>query len=88
MPIIQCRALSSLLEPPLIRVHLPTVGPGEDDRQAATIIANHPVPLDCPLFYFEITVVSRGAEGFIGIGLQQDDVSLGRLPGWEAHSYG
>ena len=35
------------------------VGPGEDDRQAATIIANHPVPLDCPLFYFEITVVNR-----------------------------
>ena len=30
----------------------------------------------------------RGAEGFIGIGYQTPDVSLGRLPGWEPHSYG
>ena len=37
------------------------VGPGEEDHQAATIIANHPVPLDCPLFYFEITVLSKCA---------------------------
>ncbi|GAX74886.1 hypothetical protein CEUSTIGMA_g2332.t1 [Chlamydomonas eustigma] len=64
------------------------VGPGEDDRQAATVIANHPVPMDCPLFYFEITVISRGREGFIGIGFQTEEVNLGRLPGWESHSYG
>ena len=42
------------------------VGPGTDDRDAAAVRANHPVPLDCPLFYFEVEVISRGRDGYIG----------------------
>ncbi|KAG2422582.1 hypothetical protein HXX76_015910 [Chlamydomonas incerta] len=64
------------------------VGPGEDDTQAATIRSNYPLPADVPLFYFEITVLDRGQDGFIGVGLCTDTVLLTRLPGWDPHSYG
>eukprot|EP00878_Enallax_costatus_P031752 GHUV01034775.1.p1 GENE.GHUV01034775.1~~GHUV01034775.1.p1 ORF type:complete len:118 (-),score=5.04 GHUV01034775.1:2-355(-) len=36
------------------------IGPGETDAQAASIFADHPVPLDLPLYYFELTIVSKG----------------------------
>jgi hypothetical protein len=42
------------------------VGPGSDDRDAAAVRANHPVPSDCPIFYFEVEITSRGRDGFIG----------------------
>jgi hypothetical protein len=42
-------------------------GPGETDAQAASIFADHAVPQDVPLYYFEITVVNKGAQGFIGV---------------------
>lgn len=64
------------------------VGPGEDDNQAVTVRANYPLPLDCPLYYFEVLVLDRGAEGFIGIGFQTEEVTLNRLPGWDPHSFG
>ena len=42
------------------------VGPGETDAQAASIVADHPVPPDVPLYYFEVHVISRGDHGYIG----------------------
>lgn len=44
------------------------VGPGSDDRDAAAVRANHPVPPDCPIYYFEVEITSRGRDGFIGEG--------------------
>lgn len=41
-------------------------GPGSDDRDAAAVRANHPVPSDCPVYYFEVEITSRGRDGFIG----------------------
>ncbi|GFR51231.1 hypothetical protein Agub_g13606, partial [Astrephomene gubernaculifera] len=64
------------------------VGPGEDDSHAAAIRANLPVPADCSLYYFEVRVLDRGQDGFIGVGFCTSDVRLARLPGWEGHSYG
>uniref|UniRef100_A0A7S3QTW5 B30.2/SPRY domain-containing protein n=1 Tax=Dunaliella tertiolecta TaxID=3047 RepID=A0A7S3QTW5_DUNTE len=64
------------------------VGPGDDDSQAATIRTNAPAPPDCPLYYFEVEIVSSGQKGYIGIGFQTEDVLLSRLPGWDPHSYG
>ncbi|KAI8471590.1 MAG: hypothetical protein J3K34DRAFT_520411 [Monoraphidium minutum] len=49
------------------------VGPGQDDSQAAAVRADNPVPPDVPLYYFEATIVSRGAEGYIGIGFATED---------------
>lgn len=43
------------------------IGPGNDDADAASIRANHPVPKDCPMYYFEITVLNAGSEGLIGM---------------------
>lgn len=64
------------------------VGPGNDDRDAASVRANYPVPSDCPVYYYEIDIVNKGRDGFIGIGFAVRDVKLDRLPGWEPHSYG
>ena len=64
------------------------IGPGEDDSQACTVRGNYPLPLDCALYYWEVKILDRGSEGFIGIGFQTEEVLLCRLPGWEAHSYG
>ena len=42
------------------------VGPGHDDSQAAAVRSDNPVPPDVPLYYFEVQIVNRGAEGYIG----------------------
>ena len=63
-------------------------GPGSDDRDAASIRSNKPIPANCPVYYFEIEIINKGRDGYIGIGLAGHDVKLDRLPGWEPHSYG
>ncbi|RKO86445.1 concanavalin A-like lectin/glucanase domain-containing protein, partial [Blyttiomyces helicus] len=63
-------------------------GTGKDDKDAAAVRANHPIPPQCGLFYYEVTVVSKGRDGYIGIGFCIQNVKLGRLPGWEEHSWG
>ena len=35
------------------------------------------------VYYFEVEVLSKGRDGFIGVGLSGASVNLGRLPGWE-----
>jgi len=63
-------------------------GPGSDDRDAAAIRANNPVPDCMPVYYYEVEIANKGRDGFIGIGFAVQDVKLDRLPGWEPHSYG
>jgi len=50
--------------------------------------ATHPIPPACGLYYFEVKIVSKGRDGYMGIGLSQQGTSLNRLPGWEKYSYG
>ncbi len=57
------------------------VGPGSDDRDAAAVRTNHPVPPDCAVFYFEVEIVNKGRDGFIGVGFSAGEVKLDRLPG-------
>lgn len=64
------------------------IGAGASDSDAASIRADHPVPKDCPFYYFEVTVVNEGMKGLIGVGFSGVDVKLDRLPGWDPHSYG
>ncbi|KAL7276432.1 hypothetical protein RUND412_000571 [Rhizina undulata] len=65
------------------------VGPQKgSDNDAAAVRADKPMPPQCGLFYYEITVVSKGKEGLIGIGFCTQKVSLNRLPGWEPESWG
>ncbi|KAI8817776.1 concanavalin A-like lectin/glucanase domain-containing protein [Fimicolochytrium jonesii] len=63
-------------------------GPGQMDAHAAAVRTNYPIPPQCGLFYYEVTIISKGREGFIGIGLCAHNVQLNRLPGWEDHSWG
>ena len=55
--------------------------------EAASIRANHPMPIACGLYYYEVTILSRCKEGLIGIGFSGFRTALNRLPGWEAESW-
>ncbi|KAJ3008579.1 hypothetical protein HKX48_008449 [Thoreauomyces humboldtii] len=63
-------------------------GPGQLDTHAAAVRSNHPIPPQCGLFYYEVKIISKGRDGYIGIGLCTQGVLLTRLPGWEDHSWG
>ncbi|CAO3660215.1 unnamed protein product [Umbelopsis ramanniana] len=42
----------------------------------------------CGIFYFEVEIVSKGRDGYIGIGFCWQSNLLNRLPGWDDHSWG
>ena len=55
--------------------------------EAASVRADHPMPKEAGLYYFEVTVLSRFKEVYVGIGFSGPKVQLCRLPGWEADSW-
>ncbi|KAH8811790.1 hypothetical protein F5884DRAFT_290075 [Xylogone sp. PMI_703] len=58
------------------------------DHEACAIRADHPMPLQCGIYYFEVTVLSRKREeSSIGIGFSSKNVPLSRIPGWEPDSW-
>ncbi|KAK9238325.1 concanavalin A-like lectin/glucanase domain-containing protein [Lipomyces kononenkoae] len=59
-----------------------------NEQEAAAVRANHPIPPQCGLFYFEVEVLSRGKDGFIGVGFCGPKVQLNKMPGWVADSWG
>lgn len=63
-------------------------GVGKTPKDAASVRATHPIPATCGLYYFEIKVISKGRDGYIGIGLCAAGVNMNKLPGWEKDSYG
>ncbi|KAL4901794.1 hypothetical protein BDW74DRAFT_169979 [Aspergillus multicolor] len=63
---------------------------GPLDKQshvAASVRADHPMPPQCGIYYFEITIHSKPKEGVIGIGFSNTKASVERLPGWEQESW-
>ena len=40
------------------------------------------------MYYYEVKIVSKGRDGYMGIGLSSQHVSTNRLPGWDKMSYG
>lgn len=61
----------------------------ERENDACAIRADHPMPLQCGLYYFEITVLSRKHnDTTICIGFSSKSVALNRAPGWEPESWG
>jgi len=40
------------------------------------------------VFYYEVTVLSLGKDGIIGVGIAKNDYPLHRMPGWDATSFG
>ncbi|KAL1110421.1 hypothetical protein AAG570_007952 [Ranatra chinensis] len=69
-----------------LRVHYK--GHGKTHKDAASVRATCPIPASCGLYYFEVKIVSKGRDGYMGIGLSAHDVNMNRLPGWDKHSYG
>lgn len=63
-------------------------GFGKTHKDAASVRATHPIPTSCGLYYFEVKIVSKGRDGYMGIGLSAQGVNMNRLPGWDKHSYG
>ncbi|KAJ5558070.1 hypothetical protein N7461_002042 [Penicillium sp. DV-2018c] len=57
------------------------------DHEAASLRADHPMPPQCGIYYFEIKVESKPKEGMIGIGFSSLKASVERLPGWETESW-
>ncbi|XP_065207671.1 ran-binding protein 9 isoform X2 [Planococcus citri] len=65
-----------------------SAGHGKTHKDAASVRATYPIPPACGLYYFEVKIVSKGRDGYMGIGLSGQGVNMNRLPGWDKHSYG
>uniref|UniRef100_A0A6I8PJT8 RAN binding protein 10 n=1 Tax=Ornithorhynchus anatinus TaxID=9258 RepID=A0A6I8PJT8_ORNAN len=62
-----------------LRVHYK--GHGKNHKDAASVRAMHPIPAACGIYYFEVKIVSKGRDGYMGIGLSAQGVNMNRLPG-------
>ncbi|KAM7190718.1 hypothetical protein V8F20_009623 [Naviculisporaceae sp. PSN 640] len=64
-------------------------GKGTSDHEACAIRADHYMPPQCGVYYFEVFVLNRKREDTtIGIGFSSRSVALTRPPGWEPESWG
>ena len=64
------------------------IGPGKRDEDSGSTRANHPAPPSAGIFYYEVTILSRGKDGYIGIGFCSAAAILSALPGWHGGSFG
>lgn len=63
-------------------------GPGKTHKDAASVRTDYPIPAACGIYYYEVKIISKGRDGYMGIGLSKSEVQLNRLPGWDKNSYG
>lgn len=56
-------------------------GPGKTHKDAASVRTDFAIPAACGIYYFEVKIISKGRDGYMGIGLSKSDVLLNRLPG-------
>ena len=64
-------------------------GPGKNNhKDASSVRATHCIPASCGLYYYEVKIVSKGRDGYMGIGLSHVTWGINRLPGWDKGSYG
>lgn len=59
------------------------LGVGKSHNDAASVRTTHPVPAACGLYYFEVKIISKGRDGYMGIGLTAQNFKANRLPGKE-----
>ena len=48
-------------------------------KDASSVRATHPIPASCGLYYFEIKIVSKGRDGYMGVGLSAQGVNMNRF---------
>merc|ERR1711990_582014 len=63
-------------------------GKGMTHKDAAAVRSQNSIPKTCGIFYYEIKIINKGRDGYIGMGLSDIKVKLNRLPGWDENSYG
>lgn len=63
-------------------------GSGKTHKDAASVRSDCQIPAACGIYYFEVKVISKGRDGYIGVGLSADRIPLNRLPGWDTNSFG
>ena len=64
------------------------VGPSKTlDNEAASTRSDNPMPPQCGIYYYEVSIISKGKEGMIGVGFSGASASLEKLPGWELESW-
>lgn len=64
------------------------LGVGKSHNDAASVRTQYPIPAACGLYYFEVKIISKGRDGYMGIGLTAQNFKPNRLPGWDKQSYG
>ena len=57
------------------------------EHEAAATRSDHPMPVQCGLYYYEVRILQKGKEGMIGVGFSAAHASLEKLPGWEPESW-
>lgn len=57
------------------------------EQDAAAARTDHPMPSECGIYYYEVTIVQKGKDGMIGVGFSGSKASLEKLPGWEPDSW-
>ena len=57
------------------------------EHEAAAARTDHPMPSECGIYYYEISVLQKGKDGLIGVGFSSIKASLEKLPGWEPDSW-
>lgn len=74
----------------IIRLSILTffLGVGKSHNDAASVRTPYPIPAACGLYYFEVKIISKGRDGYMGIGLTAQNFKSNRLPGWDKQSYG
>ncbi|EFX04282.1 ran-binding protein [Grosmannia clavigera kw1407] len=64
-------------------------GTGDREQDLCSIRADHYMPPQCGIYYFEVTVLGKHkGESTVGIGFSDASASLTRQPGWEPKSWG
>lgn len=65
----------------LITFHFTFIGSGKSHNDAASVRTACPIPAACGLYYFEVKIISKGRDGYMGIGLTAQNFKVNRLPG-------
>lgn len=68
----------------ILCIHL-FAGVGKSHSDAASVRTANPIPPACGLYYFEVKIISKGRDGYMGIGLTSQTFRMDRLPGKLEH---
>ncbi|ALC40604.1 RanBPM [Drosophila busckii] len=63
-------------------------GSSKHNDAAGSVRTAYPIPSSCGLYYFEVRIISKGRNGYMGIGLTAQQFRMNRLPGGDKQSYG